>query len=1433
MEHKKSKYFLGLDLGTNSVGWCVTDENYNIVKRNGKALIGAALFSEAESAKASRLQRHSKRAVANTKERIHLLQDLLTPEIAKVDPNFFQRLELSKYHLEDREGFFKEKQILFVDPNFNDRDYYKRYPTIYHLKKDLLYKKEKFDIRLIYLALHHSIKYRGNFLKEGEDFKPNAADDLEAAFEELNENLNNLLESMSLEIEAGKKLFKDNMSISTDEIKNCKNPTELSQLLSDKTSKSFIDSVNKKSFDFDTLLHFIAGKNADLNKLFGRHDSDEELKKVNLRSPDFDEKFEQISKTLTDLEVEIFVSCKKISDAITLQKILGDNATVCEAMVQKYERHRVDLRELKEYLKGDPFRYKLVFTYRPNDLVKVLNSSQACRTLAKELKIIDDDKKVFQEKDFKGLSNYPAYIGFNYKCKKENFSHAGKDDFYKFLKKVLKISDGKSSEQFLADVSQKIDSGEYLSRLKEVDNSLFPYQLTLEEVKRILANQSKYYDIFQAKYTEGFAAQDKIEKIISFRKPYFIGPTIGGGSSETKTERNKFAWSVRRIPSTKIYPWNFEEVMNYEESAENFIKRMLNKCTYLKDEFCLPKNSLTFSFYAYLNEINKVLVNGQNISREDKLELYFDYFLKNKPSGKNLSKFFKNKNATCDEISITTSTGKEFNEFTFDFKSYKDFWQLLKSKELMYKYWDQIDEIINNLILFTDVKLRRQRTERLVESIPELNNKDTIDRICKLKYSGYGRLSKKLLTQVKTSRHERDGESHEKSILDLMIDTKFNFMEVITYQQYDFLNKIHQINGDEVANISNSHEKVIEYINQKYVSPGMKRALIQAYRIIADLNKANIEISEYYIEVGRSHEKSEKTISRKQKVLKLYSKIKKIADKEVAMDKERLKKELEAKSEAELRGEKLFLYFTQMGKSMYSGKPITIDQVFSGDCDVDHIIPRTLLKDDSLDNKVLVLQNENKQKGADYPIPDSLLKNDFRARVKFLKESDLISEDKSLRLLRRHELESQELEGFIKRQLVYTSQAENALIDLIKKVLDPKAKVIYSKAKLVSDFRKQFNLPKCRELNNLHHAHDAYLNIVVGRVINAHFKEFTAGRLKEMRSNCLTTNTDKIFSLNTIIDAAKNTVWDRNLTFSTIQKNLSHSKDIRTVVSTFIKHGLINQSTLKPASESSENSLPIKLKTGKFNIYMDPIKYGSYTSPVYGYFCLIRVKNKYQIIAMPNIYVPHNSSNEQKLKYISENIGIKNAELILPELKINTVVFRGNSKFCISGKDGKNTLHIRNLKEAFYSFEETKKLKILLSLLEKTKKQNKVNNKTPKEPTDLLGLEISGLTDADLESLFDDLKMRLSKEIYSAFPCYRQLGMEINEEGGFNTLNSYQKAHAIEQLCQMFSASSFPILKILKHSIHPLCISNTLRPGDTILAESPTGLFTKVLFKVQ
>ena len=96
------KYYLGLDIGTNSVGWAVTDENYNLCKFGGKRMWGIRLFDGAQIAEERRLNRSNRRRLSRQKQRIDLLQKLFAKEIAKVDPTFFIRLNESRLYMEDK-----------------------------------------------------------------------------------------------------------------------------------------------------------------------------------------------------------------------------------------------------------------------------------------------------------------------------------------------------------------------------------------------------------------------------------------------------------------------------------------------------------------------------------------------------------------------------------------------------------------------------------------------------------------------------------------------------------------------------------------------------------------------------------------------------------------------------------------------------------------------------------------------------------------------------------------------------------------------------------------------------------------------------------------------------------------------------------------------------------------------------------------------------------------------------------------------------------------------------------------------------------------------------------------------------------------------------------------------------------------------------------
>ena len=85
---EKEKIYMGIDLGTDSCGWAVTNQNYEIISKGGKSLHGIRLFKEAESAENRRIKRSSKRRLDRRSYRIRLLQELFSYEIKKIDPLF-------------------------------------------------------------------------------------------------------------------------------------------------------------------------------------------------------------------------------------------------------------------------------------------------------------------------------------------------------------------------------------------------------------------------------------------------------------------------------------------------------------------------------------------------------------------------------------------------------------------------------------------------------------------------------------------------------------------------------------------------------------------------------------------------------------------------------------------------------------------------------------------------------------------------------------------------------------------------------------------------------------------------------------------------------------------------------------------------------------------------------------------------------------------------------------------------------------------------------------------------------------------------------------------------------------------------------------------------------------------------------------------------
>lgn len=143
----KQKILCGLDIGTNSVGWCVTDENNKVIKKQGKSLWGVRMFEEAKDAKERRGFRSSRRRLKRRKERLSLLQSLFSIPMNEVDASFFYRLSNSFYHNEDREHPFQ--YTLFNSVNYTENNTMMNFqPSIIKKASSRIQRKRRFTFHL-------------------------------------------------------------------------------------------------------------------------------------------------------------------------------------------------------------------------------------------------------------------------------------------------------------------------------------------------------------------------------------------------------------------------------------------------------------------------------------------------------------------------------------------------------------------------------------------------------------------------------------------------------------------------------------------------------------------------------------------------------------------------------------------------------------------------------------------------------------------------------------------------------------------------------------------------------------------------------------------------------------------------------------------------------------------------------------------------------------------------------------------------------------------------------------------------------------------------------------------------------------------------------------------------------------------------------------
>ena len=753
---------------------------------------------------------------------------------------------------------------------------------------------------------------------------------------------------------------------------------------------------------------------------------------------DNDEQREAFIASVPDEGMALYEALQKAYSAYILMDIIEDanGKSVSYSMVAKFNKYGEDLKTLKDLVKEYcPTKYSEFFRGEHYDAPY---------------------QKDYDKSKAKGYTKYNEVRGAKY------------DDFKKEVENLFKDTAAISDSRY-KEMMTKFANGKFLRRLKTSDNGSIPFQLHLEEMNAIIDAQERFYPFLSE-------IRHKLNSLVTFRIPYYVGPLTQKSAALDASGKPRFAWSKRQEgkEGEKIYPWNWEDIIDKGASAREFIQRMTGTCTYLYGEPVLPKCSLLYEKFCVLNELNGARWSQDNdkwyrFDAEDRLSIYEELFERYKSvSFKKLEDWLKQRGETFPHVKGGQGEGK----FESKLSSHHFFKELLGTDEWSDQTKQMIEELILWNTLFEDKKILKEETTK---KYGDVLTAEQIKKFCGHRFTGWGRLSKKLLTGIKT-----EVDFRKMSVMDLLVEgdpygehvgSSLILMEILHNKNFEF-------------------NKEIETHNEKYFSkdqsvedlpgsPAVRRSVNQALRIVEEIAKiAGKPAAHIYIESTRDEDekkRGKRTTKRNENIKKMLSELKeeyKNAD---------IFKQLAEHSDEQL-DKRLSLYFMQNGKSMYSGNAIDIRRVSDNTyCQIDHVLPQSYIKDDSFENTVLVLSDENQRKG------DSLLLDaDVRRKMSGLWHElhrvKLIG-DKKYKNLTRSVVTDRQMEGFINRQLVETSQIVKFVRMLLKSQY-PETEICSIKASLSHEIREKYNLPKIREVNDYHHAHDAFLACEMGRFLS-------------------------------------------------------------------------------------------------------------------------------------------------------------------------------------------------------------------------------------------------------------------------------------------------------------------------------------------------------------
>jgi len=482
-------------------------------------------------------------------------------------------------------------------------------------------------------------------------------------------------------------------------------------------------------------------------------------------------------------------------------------------------------------------------------------------------------------------------------------------------------------EKELEEKSKKLPSELQIKNFEENgkitgSDNRFPHEMFKKELEQIISFQKENGRV---KLPEEFVNDFFV--LFSRKREYWEGPSRGNSQS-----KSLFSWQTGKGP---------------QKDQEEFYDRLIGKDSYDRSQPRAPKKGMYAALFNLLNDLNNLNLSGINrenskITKEEKMKVIESLFPKTKVENLTLKKLAKILECEEKEIEGYRIEGTKKVALFTKFEALNDIFNTLKkvgldTSWLSYENRDLIDEVIVILTKSQDIVAAEDRLSIFFRE----NNFEFASKMAK-------QLS--VLTSKNNGSHALSNKTILK-VYDIMLNEPLNSQLVF---------KENNILKDYKFNFSNEAKYIPvleEEINNLFISPVVKRTLIQALKV---LRAIQIEFRDYEIDSISIELAREKNSEDERKYITLVQELNKKANDKIA-------NLLGLENVDEIPGKllaKLSLYLEQDSKCVYCGRAIDLEDLkWSPEkYEIDHIIPESISFNTKRDNLVLVHSTENNDK---------------------------------------------------------------------------------------------------------------------------------------------------------------------------------------------------------------------------------------------------------------------------------------------------------------------------------------------------------------------------------------------------------------------------------------------------------------------------------------